>query len=69
MSHLNALELRLSNERNYLSNAKTEKEKSLRTVWIAQIEKEIKSEKEFLGLTQEDDVNLTDDELLAELLG
>ena len=69
MTHLDALELRLSNERNYLIEAKTKKEQSLRRVWIAQIEKEIKSEKEFLGSPQEDDVNLTDDELLAELLG
>ena len=63
MTHLNALELRLSNEQSYLIEAKTKKEQSLRRAWIAQIEKEIKSEKEFLGSPQEDD------ELLAELLG
>ena len=65
-THLDALELRLSNERIRLSEAKTKKEIKLRQVWIAQIEKEIQSEKDFIGI---DDFNMSDDELLAELLG
>lgn len=62
-SHLNALELRLSNERNRLAQAKTNKERELRKVWIAQIEKEIASERNFVGKETE----MSDDELLAEL--
>lgn len=60
-NHLNALRLRLSNEMNYLANAKTAAERELRKVWIAQIEKEIGHE--------EPEVEMSDDELLAELLG
>lgn len=66
MSHLSALQVRLSNERNYLAKAKTRQERELRTVWIAQIEKEIAREYEFLG-KQEVETDLTDDELLAAL--
>lgn len=66
MSHLNALQVRLSNERNYLAKAKTAGERELRTVWIAQIEKEIAREYEFLG-KQDKIAEMTDDELLAEL--
>lgn len=64
MEHLDALELRLSNERIRWSEAKTAKEKAHRQVWIEQIEKEIKSEKEFLGLIEED---ISDEDLLAAL--
>lgn len=60
--HLNALNLRLSNERGYLAKAKTEGERQLRAVWIAQIEKEIAHEREFNA-----DPEMTDEELLAEL--
>lgn len=64
MTHLNALELRLSNERCYLASAKTEGERELRRVWIAQIEKEIAGERAFIAKQ----VDMTDDEILAELL-
>lgn len=68
--HLNALELRLHRERGYLSVAKTEGEKALRSVWIAQIEKEIKAEREFLGLPAVAvESELSDDDLARELLG
>jgi len=67
MTHLDALELRLSNERLYLSAAKTENERNLRRVWITQIEKEIECEKKFLLLTEEE-LNPTDEELLKDLL-
>jgi hypothetical protein len=63
ISHLNALNLRLSNERVRLSYAKTQGERELRMVWIAQIEKEIRAEKEFVGT----DTEMSDDELLREL--
>ena len=65
MSHLSALELRLSNERARLANAKTTQERELRRVWIAQIEKEIDREIEFIGKVAESD--MTDDALLAAL--
>lgn len=67
--HLNALELRLSHEREYLRAAKTGREKELRAVWIAQLEKEIAAEAvRLLGTTHEANAALSDDELLAELL-
>jgi hypothetical protein len=61
MDHLGALELRLSNERMRLAQAKTAKERELRKVWIAQIEKEIAKEREFIH------IDMSDDELLVEL--
>ena len=64
--HLAALYQRLINERERLSSAKTEKEKSIRSVYVEQIEKEIKGEKEFLGIVEDD---IDDDDLLAQLLG
>lgn len=68
MSHLNALQVRLSNERGYLAAAKSEKERQMRKVWIAQVEKEIAAEIQFLGAaapaaTEE----ISDDDLLAAL--
>ena len=63
MTHLNALELRLSNERNSLAKAKTTNERALRKVWINQIEKEIQMEKTVFCPETE----MTDDELLAAL--
>ena len=62
MTHLDALSLRLSNERIRLSNAKTEGEKQLRQVWIAQIEKEISEESKF-----EPKIEISDEELMREL--
>jgi len=68
LAHLIALQTRLSNEKQHIVSAATKAEKELRTVWIAQIEKEIQGEEDFLGLPEflEFD-DLTDDELLAEL--
>jgi hypothetical protein len=68
MAHLNALELRLSNERNYLAKAKTDKERELRNVWISQIQKEIDRERGFLGLKGGDGPSMSDDDLLSELM-
>lgn len=67
LSHLHALEHRLHNERGYLAKAKTEGERQLRSVWIAQIEKEITEERKHLGTGDEPLPEMTDDELLAEL--
>lgn len=61
-SHLDALRLRRSNEAIRLASAKTEKEQNLRTVWLAQIDKEIAAEAAFDNLPE-----MSDDELLAEL--
>lgn len=60
--HLAALELRLSHERVRLQQAKTPAERELRQVWVAQIEKEIAGEREFIS-----EPDMTDDELLAAL--
>jgi hypothetical protein len=62
MTHLNALLMNLSNERIRLSNAKTQSERDLRTVWVKQLEKEVASEEKFVGENQ-----MSDDELLAAL--
>jgi hypothetical protein len=66
-SHLDALNVRLSHERSYLLEAKTNQEKELRKVWISQIEKEIEKEKEFLNIQNFTPVELNDDDLLGEL--
>lgn len=69
IEHLNALELRLHNETTRLKSAKTAKERSHRTVWVAQAQKELDREKERLGLTgNSEEIDLSDEELLAELL-
>jgi hypothetical protein len=66
-SHLDALELRLSHERQYLArDYKNEDTRALRTVWIAQIEKEISLERAKLGLSDAIDA-MSDDELLEAL--
>jgi len=65
-THLNALHLRLSHERGYLAAAKSAKEREMRRVWIAQIEKEIAGEQRFLGI-ESTPVEMTDDELIKEL--
>lgn len=64
--HLNALEIRLSHEREYLSVAKTKLEKDMRQVWINGITKEINEEKKFLGI-EDKEINMTDEELLKAL--
>jgi hypothetical protein len=66
-SHLNALELRLSNERGRLAAAKTEHEKKARGVWVAQAEKEIAAEKKFLGISDKPQSEQSDEELLGDL--
>lgn len=60
MTHLDALNLRLSNERIRIANAKSEGEIELRKVWIAQLEKEVAGEEKFAD-------EISDEDLLAEL--
>jgi|JI6StandDraft_1071083.scaffolds.fasta_scaffold212289_2 hypothetical protein len=66
IKHLDALLLRLSNERARLAATKSPNEIELRKVWIAGIEKEIAQEEAFLH-NKEPATYMTDDELLAEL--
>lgn len=66
-SHLAAIELRLSHERERLRRAKTDKERELREVWVAQIEKERVAELRFLGI-DDSFPELSDDELLKALM-
>lgn len=71
--HYVALMTRLSHEKQYLSQATKQSEIELRSVWIKQIEKEIEQEAAFLkskgvDLYSTHDNNLSDDDLLAELL-
>lgn len=68
-THLNALQLRLSNERVRQQEAKTTAEKELRAVWIKQIENEIAKEYEFLGMSDGTSEHLSDEELLKQLYG
>ena len=67
--HLDALEFRLSNERARLHAAKSKPEIEARKNWVAQIEKEIASERAFLGLREVVAVDISDDDLLKELDG
>lgn len=74
LTHLNALELRLSNERIRLSQATSQAEIELRTVWVQQAEKEIQGELDFLaskGITVHKATikDFDADALLKELLG
>lgn len=62
MTHLNALQVALSNERSRLANAKTAGERELRAVWVRQLEKEVATEEINFPACE-----LSDDELLAEL--
>ncbi len=73
-SHYVALMNNLSNEKKRLSEASTEAEIELRSVWVNQLEKELKSEEEFLASkgigvynsTHEDE--MSDDDILNELM-
>jgi len=67
MTHLETLQLRLSNERIRLERATTDQERELRKVWVSQIEKEIADEKKFLNLNDAELPEMTDAEILAEL--
>lgn len=66
-THLDYLELRLSNERSRLADAKSDGERELRKVWVSQLEREIAGEIEFIGGNRHGLTEMSDDELLAEL--
>lgn len=53
-SHLIALITRLGHERARLANARTDHERALRTVWVAQLEREIAGEEALLGIAPMD---------------
>lgn len=63
MTHMECLELRLSNEKIRLSHSKTPIEIKLRKIWIHQIQKEIKMEVGF----EKSDSQLSDEDLLNQL--
>jgi hypothetical protein len=68
--HLDALNLRLSNERMRLADAKTPYERQLRAAWVASAEREIAGELAFLGQTEQAriaEIETSDEELLREL--
>lgn len=68
LSHLHAIEVRLSNERNRLAQAKSAKEKAFRRVQVQHAEKELAGEYAFLGLTPPSEADkMSDDDLLREL--
>ncbi len=67
-SHLSALQVRLFNERTRLFVARTEGEREMRRVFVAQVEKEIAGEVARLGAEGDALPDMTDDELLAALL-
>jgi hypothetical protein len=66
-SHLVAIQERLSRERERLAAAKTDNERELRAVWVAQAEKELEDEMKFLGMDTTPLPPMTDDELIAAL--
>lgn len=68
MTHLDAIELRLSNERVLLSASKTSAERAHRQVLVAQIERELVGELEFLGKAAGAAPEMSDDELLKALM-
>lgn len=69
-SHLVALHQNLSREKARLAAATAESERQLRTIWVAQLEREIDAERKFLGMPPEEPepAPMSDDELVAELL-
>lgn len=67
-SHLVALEAGLARERVRLRGAVTDAERTARAVKVAQAEREVAGEREFLGLPPEQQLpNMSDDEIAAEL--
>lgn len=66
-THIIALYDRLRNEKARVVQASTDQEIALRTIWVEQIKNELRAEGDPLGLCE--DIDLSDDELLAELLG
>lgn len=68
-SHLNALQYGLHREQERLNAATNAQEIALRTVWVAQLEKEVAAEYAFLGIEPQPVDDLSDEDILAELMG
>lgn len=66
-SHLVALHIRLSHERERLAMARNERERALRAVYVAQCEREIAGEFTFFGMEAPADSGLSVDDLAREL--
>ncbi|WP_294390192.1 hypothetical protein [uncultured Sphingomonas sp.] len=68
LSHLHSIEDHLIRERARLAKARGDSEVALRTVWVAQAERELANERKFLGLPLEVLAPaMSDDELLLAL--
>ena len=69
-THLTALISRLASEKAALARSTKQSEIDLRTVWVAQCQREINGEERFLGLpvTDWNEPEMSDDDLLAELM-
>ena len=67
LSHYDAIRTRLAHEQARLNSAITAREIKYRTVLVAQIQRELTEEEKLIGIGSVPDVNLSDDELLAEL--
>lgn len=66
-SHLTVIHQRLCRDRELLATARTEKERALRVVWLAQTEKELADELAFLGMDAMPLPDMSDDELARQL--
>ena len=66
-THLDALQLSLSNERDRLARATNPQEIALRKVWVSQYERQIADEMDCLGIAAQPEIEMDDEALLAEL--
>lgn len=67
MQHIDYLELNLSNERARLAAATSAAEHELRSVWVAQLEREVAAERKLLGHHHSVAAFISDEDLLREL--
>lgn len=67
MTHLDCLQLRLSNERIRLGRAKNAAEIALRRVWVRQMEREIAGEYAHIGIIEP--IEIDEETLFNELSG
>ena len=71
LSHLRAIEARLNREKTRLFHATTENERMFRETQVKQAQKELDGERKFLakkGIVIPEEIEMTDDELLKELM-
>lgn len=67
-THLVSLQARLSSEKTRLASAKNDSEREARAAWVAQLEREIDGELRFLGMSAVKADDMSDDDLLADLM-